>query len=54
MPNYTFQCRACGERFEQHETLQEHDRHGEKCPKCGSVDVTQRPGPVFVKTSKKS
>jgi putative FmdB family regulatory protein len=54
MPNYAFQCRACEESFEVRESLKEHDRHREKCPKCGSGKISQRFGSVYVKTSKKS
>lgn len=51
---YTFECRKCGERFQVRETLAEHERHEEKCRKCGSKDVEQRLEPVPVVTSKKS
>lgn len=51
---YAFQCRKCGERFHIKESLAEHERHREKCPKCGSKDVEQRLEPAFVATSKKS
>ena len=54
MPNYAFLCRACEESFEVRESVKEHDRHREKCPKCGSDKIRQRFGSVYVKTSKKS
>ena len=54
MPNYEFQCGACGKSFELRESLKEHDRHREKCPKCGSDKISQRFGSIYVKTSKKS
>lgn len=54
MPNYTFQCNQCGERFDVLESLQEHDQHREKCPKCGSKKVEQKPGSFFAQTAKKS
>ncbi len=51
---YTFQCRQCGERFPVTESLEQHERHQEKCPECGSEDVEQRLERVYVNTSKKS
>jgi putative FmdB family regulatory protein len=55
MADYEYECKACGEQFEVHETFAEHDRdqkHG--CPKCGSQDVDQMIEAVHVQTSKKS
>jgi putative FmdB family regulatory protein len=54
MPEYEFECQQCGEKFEQKETYEQHDRHNEKCPKCGSKRVEQLVSQVHVKTSKKS
>ncbi|MEJ2088725.1 MAG: zinc ribbon domain-containing protein [Gammaproteobacteria bacterium] len=51
---YAFRCRKCGETFELSESLAEHTKHKEKCPKCGSKDVQQQFGGVQVKTAKKS
>lgn len=42
MPNYTFECKKCGEYFDVTESIQDHDRHRDKCPKCGSKDVRQK------------
>jgi len=44
----------CGKKFERFETISEHETSKAKCPKCGSRDVSQVPGNVFVVTSKKS
>jgi putative FmdB family regulatory protein len=52
--NYAFQCRKCGERFDVTESLAQHERHQEKCPKCGSEDVEQRFEGISVLTKKKS
>ena len=41
MPNYAFQCKKCGEQFEVHESVKEHDLHKEQCPKCRSCSSTQ-------------
>ena len=54
MPNYAFECGKCGERFDVTESLQEHDRHRDKCPKCGSKDVQPKLSTFYTKTSKKS
>jgi putative FmdB family regulatory protein len=51
---YAFICRKCSERFNVTESLAQHERHKEKCPKCGSKDVEQRVERVYVTTSKKS
>lgn len=51
---YAFECQKCGERFHVRESLEQHDRHKEKCPKCGSKKVEQRLEAAFVATSKKS
>jgi putative FmdB family regulatory protein len=51
---YAFRCRKCGEIFDVSESLAEHVKHKEKCPKCGSKDVQQQFGGVQVKTAKKS
>ncbi len=54
MPTYEFQCKECGKRFVLTETFKEHEKHCEKCPKCGSNKIEQRFSEVNVKTSKKS
>ena len=54
MPNYAFECKKCGERFDTTESIPEHNRHREKCPKCGSKDLMQRISTFYAKTSKKS
>ncbi len=54
MPNYEFECKRCDARFTLQESFKEHNRHQEKCPKCGSKRVQQLMSSVHVKTSKKS
>lgn len=54
MPNYTFERKKCGEYFDVTQSIQDHDRHRDKCPKCGSKDVRQKFSTFFAKTSKKS
>ena len=54
MPAYEFECTQCHRRFTVEESMREHQRHKEKCPKCGSRKVEQLMGAVHVKTSKKS
>ena len=54
MPDYEFECKHCGERFELRESYEAHEEHHEKCPKCGSKRVEQLMSPVHVKTAKKS
>jgi len=50
---YAFKCRKCGEAFEVTESLAEHEKHQEMCPKCKSNDLQQQID-VRVKTAKKS
>jgi putative FmdB family regulatory protein len=54
MPTYDFKCKQCGKKFTLTESYSDHDRHDEKCPKCGSEKVTQLISSVYAKTSKKS
>ena len=54
MPEYEFACTKCGKHFTVEESIQQHEQHLVKCPKCGSTKVEQRFSSVFVKTSKKS
>jgi putative FmdB family regulatory protein len=54
MPTYEFKCKQCGKKFTLDETYSDHDRHDEKCPKCGSKEVEQLISSVYAKTSKKS
>ena len=54
MPTYEFECKQCGKSFIVAETFNDHDRHEEKCPECGSKDVEQLISNVYAKTSKKS
>src|SRR5262249_4786053 len=55
MPMYEFQCADCSKTFDEKESFEEHDRHGQvKCPHCGGTNVQQLVTPVGVKTSKKS
>jgi putative FmdB family regulatory protein len=54
MPNYEFKCKKCGSHFERSESIGQHDKHKEKCPKCGSKSIQNIVSAVNVKTSKKS
>ncbi len=54
MPTYEFQCNKCGHEFNLRESINEHDKHKEKCPSCKAQDVKTRVSAVNVKTSKKS
>jgi putative FmdB family regulatory protein len=54
MPIYQYRCEKCGKKFERTETISEHEAVRPACPKCGSKNVSQIPGNVYVVTSKKS
>ncbi len=54
MPYYEFECMKCGEKFQEKQTFNEHDRHPSvKCPKC-HAKARQLVSVAFAKTSKKS
>jgi len=54
MPIYDFKCNSCGHKFDLIESVNEHDEHKEKCPKCTSKDIERVLSAVSVQTSKKS
>lgn len=54
MPNYEFVCKKCAHRFDIRESLAQHEKHKEKCPKCGSKSLQQQFAGIQVKTSRKS
>jgi putative FmdB family regulatory protein len=54
MPTYQFECAKCSHKFNLFESMKDHERHQEHCPKCGSSDVRNLISAVSVKTSKKS
>jgi putative FmdB family regulatory protein len=54
MPTYQFECVTCTHRFNLFESMKDHEKHQEQCPKCGGSDVKNLISAVSVKTSKKS
>ena len=54
MPIYEFKCNDCGNLFDIIESLKEHDKHKEKCPKCKSENIERVLSATSVVTSKKS
>jgi putative FmdB family regulatory protein len=54
MPTYQFECVKCTHQFNLFESLKDHEKHEEQCPKCGSSDIKSMISAVSVKTSKKS
>jgi putative FmdB family regulatory protein len=54
MLTYEYRCDKCGERFEQTETLAQHEAGKPACPKCESESVSRVFSAPQVKTSKKS
>ena len=54
MPIYEFKCNNCGHVFDIVESLQEHDKHNEKCPKCEGKDIERVLSSASLQTSKKS
>lgn len=54
MPQYVYQCLACGKKFSIVLTIDEHERQKVKCPKCDSQKVEQQWAAFYATTSKKS
>ncbi len=54
MPTYEFECNKCGHKFDMLESISDHDKHKEKCPKCDARDLKTLLSAVTVKTSRKS
>ena len=54
MPTYEFECRNCRHRFNLVESITEHDKHREKCPRCAGTDIQSLISAANVKTSRKS
>lgn len=55
MPDYEFFCRGCNKQFTAHMSIEEHDQHAARCPKCKSAKHVQRAISHFnVQTSRKS
>ena len=54
MPTYEFECKKCGHKFNLVESITEHDKHREKCPRCAGAEIQSLISAVNVKTSKKS
>lgn len=54
MPTYEYRCGSCGEVFEHHESVAEHETMKPKCPKCRNEKVTRAYSRFYVKTAKKS
>ncbi|HEB28460.1 MAG TPA: zinc ribbon domain-containing protein [Porticoccus sp.] len=54
MPTYEFECKECGQKFNLMESIDAHEKHNEKCPKCSGNDIKSLISLVNVKTSKKS
>lgn len=54
MPTYEYRCHRCGEKFEQRESVAEHEAAKPRCPACGSDKVVRAFSAFYAKTSKKS
>ena len=54
MPTYEFQCQKCGHRFNFVESIAEHDKQKEKCPRVPVLRPKALISAVAVKTAKKS
>lgn len=54
MPVYEYECKKCGNRFEQIERIADHGAKRVRCPACKSTSVRQVIGGIHVQTSKKS
>ena len=54
MPSYRYICKKCRRKFSITMSISEHGKKRPRCPKCGSLAVSQMVEPFFVQTSKKS
>ena len=54
MPTYEFECRNYHHRFNLVESITEHGKHREKCPRCAGTDIQSLISAAHVKTSRKS
>jgi putative FmdB family regulatory protein len=54
MPTYEYRREACGETFEQRESVAEHEGAKPTCPRCGSDKVARSVSTFYIQTSKKS
>ena len=54
MPFYEFECKKCRHNFSVAESVEAHEKHHEKCPKCESQDIKRVITKVNVQTSRKS
>ena len=53
MPTYAYVCKKCGRKFSAKMTITEHETQRVRCPKCGSLRVTQQIAGFYAQTSKK-
>lgn len=54
MPTYEYRCQACQKDFAVIQSIAEHERKQNRCPACGSDQVTQLFSSFYAKTSRKS
>ena len=54
MPIYEYRCEACQKEFTVTQSMAEHDLRQNRCPDCGSDQITQLFSPFFAQTSRKS
>ncbi len=54
MPNYEYQCGACGKKFSLFMSYAEYDRAEVRCPACVSADVRRIIRPVRVAVGDKN
>ncbi|MFN2398391.1 MAG: zinc ribbon domain-containing protein [Gemmatimonadaceae bacterium] len=54
MPTYDYRCRACGQTFSSHESMESHDAGAALCPSCKSRDVERVMSSFYAKTPRKS
>ena len=54
MPTYEIECKKCNHKFDLMQSGADHGKHREKCPECGSAQISSLISSVNVITSRKS
>jgi putative FmdB family regulatory protein len=54
MPVYAYECHACGQRFTEAMSVDDHDKRKQQCPNCKSQNTEPMIEAPYVVTAKKS
>jgi putative FmdB family regulatory protein len=54
MPLYQYECSACGARFTEAMSIDDHDKRKPQCPQCKSQNIEQVIEAAYVKAARKT